>query len=298
MQYKIGDTKTMSSFEEMRYDVTPRVASNDDDDDDDAPAEEEEEEDEEEEDDATVPRTYGNNATDKHLQINAVPNLDHLSALRDLSSDVVCWQLSSAKPGNGIEQILDASPETYWQSDGQAQPHWIQVHFSRRVAISHVCLYLDFSLDESYTPKKLSVQAGMTHQDLWEAIPVVELSEPAGWCILPLQSSPDPLDDLGDEDDEDEQVENQDMGAYSNSNINKTKKNVVRAHLIRISIQSMHQNGRDTHVRKLRLFGPRMNHRWPSETMPASPDGILQSKNHKVERTQTLGLGNWFPSIR
>ncbi len=80
------------------------------------------------------------------LPIQAVSNLDSLYGLREIGKEALCWQLSSAKPGNGVEQIRDQSTDTYWQSDGVAQPHLIQVHFARRVAISHVCLYLDFNL--------------------------------------------------------------------------------------------------------------------------------------------------------
>ena len=80
------------------------------------------------------------------LPIQAVSNLDSLYGLREIGKEALCWQLSSAKPGNGVEQIRDQSTDTYWQSDGVSQPHLIQVHFARRVAISHVCLYLDFNL--------------------------------------------------------------------------------------------------------------------------------------------------------
>jgi anaphase-promoting complex subunit 10 len=167
--------------------------------------------------------------------IRAVPTLDSLFGHRDLGRDAACYTLSSAKPGNGVDQIRDSSVETYWQSDG-SQPHCIQVVFSRRVAVSHVCLYLDFNLDESYTPKKVCIEAGMTLQEL-QTVLVVDLSEPVGWCILPLEAPPDPLDD----DDE------------SSSRIPLP----IRTHLIQITILTMHQNGRDTHVRQLKLFGPK-----------------------------------------
>ncbi|EEC45574.1 predicted protein, partial [Phaeodactylum tricornutum CCAP 1055/1] len=146
----------------------------------------------------------------------------------EIGREALCWQLSSAKPGNGVEQIRDKSVTTYWQSDGTAQPHWIQVHFGRRVAISHVCLYLDFSLDESYTPKRITIEAGMTTQDLsFATYPVntsIEVHEPVGWS--------------------------RQLDPYNS-------RKLVRAHLIRISIISMHQNGRDTHVRQVQLYGPR-----------------------------------------
>ena len=78
------------------------------------------------------------------LKVSASPNLDDLFGLRELGMQALCWQLSSAKPGNGVEQIRDENTTTYWQSDGPAQPHWIQVSFQRRVALSHVCLDLDY----------------------------------------------------------------------------------------------------------------------------------------------------------
>jgi len=171
------------------------------------------------------------------LPIQALSNLDSLYGLREIGREALCWQLSSAKPGNGVEQIRDQSTDTYWQSDGVSQPHLIQVHFQRRVAISHICLYLDFNLDESYTPKNISVQVGMTTQDLVPAIfaaSIVELNEPVGWCIIPLTSPPDPLDD---ED------------IITESGLPRSRR-IVRTHLIQIEICSMHQNGRDTHVRQ------------------------------------------------
>lgn len=126
-------------------------------------------------------------STEPTLPISAVPNLDSLYGLREIGKEALCWQLSSAKPGNGVEQIRDQSTDTYWQSDGVSQPHSIQVHFGRRVALSHVCLYLDYNLDESYTPKTLSIQVGMTTQDLTPAIfpanTVIEITEPVGWCV-------------------------------------------------------------------------------------------------------------------
>ncbi|KAJ6304998.1 hypothetical protein OIU78_020528 [Salix suchowensis] len=48
---------------------------------------------------------------------------------------------------------------TYWQSDG-AQPHVVNIQFQKKVKLQLVVLYLDFKLDESYTPSKISIRAG------------------------------------------------------------------------------------------------------------------------------------------
>jgi len=201
--------------------------------------------DEDQGDGETTGDNIGGNGSGSVLPIQAVSNLDSLYGLREIGREALCWQLSSAKPGNGVEQIRDQSTDTYWQSDGVSQPHLIQVHFARRVAISHICLYLDFNLDESYTPKNISVQVGMTTQDLVPAIfeaSIVELNEPVGWCIIPLTSPPDPLDDITDD--------------IAESGIPRSRR-IVRTHLIQIEVCSMHQNGRDTHVRQVQLYGPR-----------------------------------------
>ena len=196
------------------------------------------------------------------LVIPAVPNLDALYGLREIGREALCWQLSSAKPGNGVEQIRDHTTETYWQSDGTAQPHWIQVHFARRVAISHVCLYLDYNLDESYTPRRLTVQVGMTNHDLVPAIlpptTLVEFQEPVGWCIVPLRATPDPLEDDSEDEDSDEEDEDDEEDPEHERHKHRNKR-VVKAHLVQISILSQHQNGRDTHVRQVQLYGPRTN---------------------------------------
>ena len=165
------------------------------------------------------------NSNNNSNTILSVPTLDSVNHLRSVghTNAVVCWELSSAKPGNGVEQLRDASTETYWQSDGTTQPHWIQLTFARRLRILYVALYLDFQLDESYTPRTISIETGMTTQDL-DAAPenrAMELHDPVGWCIFPVITE-------------------------------------AKTHVLRLSILSMHQNGRDTHVRSVAVFAAPM----------------------------------------
>lgn len=164
-----------------------------------------------------------------------VANLDDFKQYREVAhTNAMCWELSSAKPGNGVEQLRDPSTETYWQSDGTTQPHWVQITFRRRLPIVYVALYLDFQLDESYTPKTLSIETGMTSQDLNSAPQnrKIELVDPVGWSVIAVHGSPDPLTAEGET-------------------------TTVKTHLIRINILSMHQNGRDTHIRRLAVFAER-----------------------------------------
>jgi anaphase-promoting complex subunit 10 len=69
------------------------------------------------------------------------------------------WSVSSCKPGNGVTTLRDDNLETYWQSDG-LQPHLINIQFQKKVKLQLVVLYVDFKLDESYTPSKISIRAG------------------------------------------------------------------------------------------------------------------------------------------
>lgn len=81
-------------------------------------------------------------------------------------------------------------------------------------------------LDESYTPRKISIRVGTTFHDLKE-VHVMELEEPCDWVKVPIGK-------LFDDEAE-----------------------ILRTHFIQVSIMLMHQNGRDTHVRQVKLFGPR-----------------------------------------
>ncbi len=55
-----------------------------------------------------------------------------------------------------------------------------------QVRLQELAINLDYKLDESYTPNKISVRAGTSVHDLKE-IRVVELNEPIGWVKVPLQ---------------------------------------------------------------------------------------------------------------
>ncbi|ESO05229.1 hypothetical protein HELRODRAFT_78053 [Helobdella robusta] len=140
--------------------------------------------------------------------------------LREVGNQAV-WSVSSCKPGFGVEQLRDTSLETYWQSDGP-QPHMVNIQFRKKTTVSDIFLYADFKADESYTPNRVSVRVGNHINDLIE-IDLVEFIEPTGWVMIPLK------------------------------NLNET---AVRAFMIQIAVLSNHQNGRDTHVRHIKIHSP------------------------------------------
>ncbi|PSC73240.1 Anaphase-promoting complex subunit 10 [Micractinium conductrix] len=150
------------------------------------------------------------------------------------------WSVTSAKPGNGVELLRDGREDTYWQSDG-AQPHLVNVQFQKKVYLSEVAIYADYKLDESYTPTKISVRVGNTFADLRE-IQTVELTEPQGWVVIPLTPEGQP-------------------------------EAFLKGFMLQVAVLANHQNGRDTHIRQVRVFGPRSDLACPigQEATFASP---------------------------
>ena len=146
------------------------------------------------------------------------------SQRRDISNQGI-WTLSSAKIGFGIQQLREDSLSTYWQSDG-GQPHTVTVFFPRKAHVSEFCVYLDFKSDESYTPSKLSILIGNATTDMRE-VQNVELEEPTGWFNFAL--------------------------GKQQGGINIP----VRTHYVQLVILQNQHNGRDTHIRNMRMLGYR-----------------------------------------
>jgi anaphase-promoting complex subunit 10 len=171
--------------------------------------------------------------------------------LREIGQDAV-WSLSTAKPGNGVEQLRDKNPETFWQSDGQ-QPHQVNIQFPKKVKVSQIRIYGSYKVDESYTPSCISIRIGTSLHDLQE-IHVVDLKEPDGWVTIPLVKPPAPSTDPACT------VRDQDYGGAVD---------YIRTHCVQLAILANHQNGRDTHVRQIQLFGPREDaSRWDGHQIP------------------------------
>jgi len=147
--------------------------------------------------------------------------------VREVGSQAV-WSLSSCKPGFGVDQLRDDSLETYWQSDGP-QPHLVNIQFRKKTAVRDVCIYADYKQDESYTPSRISIRAGNHFNDLQE-VEAIDLQEPTGWTFIPLQSNVQPNDN------------------YSSK--------PLRTFMVQIAVLSNHQNGRDTHMRQIKIFAP------------------------------------------
>ncbi|CAG8924143.1 unnamed protein product [Penicillium salamii] len=186
--------------------------------------------------------------------------------LREISS-LASWTVSTSKPGCGVAALRNTSPSQYWQSDGP-QPHTLTLHFFKLVAVVRVRVYLDFELDESYTPTKMAFAAGMGGNDLVE-FATWEGEAPCGWVDIPLEgvggrnggwvregnsrarnrvvyrNCEDPRHEH-DEECEPVDEDSEDEDPYSG--------NVLKAMVIQMRIMENHQNGKDTHVRGFQVF--------------------------------------------
>ncbi|KAE8446245.1 hypothetical protein EG329_012331 [Mollisiaceae sp. DMI_Dod_QoI] len=137
--------------------------------------------------------------------------------------NLASWTVSSSKPGCGVKELRNDDTNLFWQSDGP-QPHHLNIHFNRLVLIRAIRIYLDFEADESYTPTRITLLGGTGHHDL---IPFSALSfeQPKGWIDVNL-------DHVGGGED------------------GKT----LRVFLVQVRIVENHQNGKDTHVRGLKIY--------------------------------------------
>ncbi|KAH7040646.1 anaphase-promoting complex, subunit 10-domain-containing protein [Microdochium trichocladiopsis] len=138
-------------------------------------------------------------------------------------SNLACFTVSSYKPGCGVKELRSDDMNQYWQSDGP-QPHRLNIHFIKRVEIRVLRLFLDYELDESYTPTKIQITAGFGPN---QTIPfsTLELTMPKGWIDVPI------------------------AGAGGGPDGNS-----LCCWFIRIIILENHQNGKDTHLRGVKVY--------------------------------------------
>ncbi|TFK47753.1 anaphase-promoting complex subunit 10 [Heliocybe sulcata] len=137
------------------------------------------------------------------------------------------WTVSSYKFGFGPECLTDGDPETFWHSDG-GQPHFIMIEFNGRTTIQKVSVHLSFPFDDSYTPSTIAVRAGTGPSDLQD-IRAITLDKPDGWITFDVTTEP-----------------NEDGDGFK----------PVGAYVLQVIVLANHMNGKDTHIRGLRILAP------------------------------------------
>ena len=180
-----------------------------------------------------------------------------LPGLREISP-LATWTLSSSKPGCSLAQLRHPSPTQFWQSDGP-QPHTLTLHFFKLVAIVKMRIYLDFELDESYTPTKIRFAAGMSEGGLvefggWDA-PSEEqggMESVTGWVDVDLKG-------VGGRERRKGGVRlgawgiGEDGEAFSDEE-DDGPGDVLKCMVVQVRVCENHQNGKDTHVRGFQVF--------------------------------------------
>jgi anaphase-promoting complex subunit 10 len=121
--------------------------------------------------------------------------------------------LSSHKPGFGVKELMNLDSNQFWQSDG-AQPHYILIHFLKRTICSGISIYINYTQDESYTPKLISIRGGTSIETLTE-ICKKDTEEMEGWIDIHFDR----------------------IGLFC----------------LQILVLQNHQNGKDTHIRGLKI---------------------------------------------
>src|ERR1700753_3612585 len=190
--------------------------------------------------------------------------------LKEISS-LACWTVSSSKPGCSVTALRTPNTNYFWQSDGP-QPHHLNIHFFKMVAIAGIRIYLNFDLDESYTPTLIRFAAGTGYHDLQE-FSVMKFERPTGWIDVDWEG-------VGD-------IESETMDG---------ELSILRCMLVQVRICENHQNGKDTHLRGLQIFSrdnaPRSNER----NEAVSITNITQSNQNESRRksTEIWDLGGWM----
>lgn len=106
----------------------------------------------------------------------------------------------------------------------------LTISFQRKVELLELALYCDVKADESYTPRVVSVRAGNSLAEMKE-VRLMELDEPGGWVTINL---------------------------VRGGVVARPGSPGVKAYVLQVVVVSNHQNGRDTHVRQCKVYGPRM----------------------------------------
>ncbi|PYI26864.1 galactose-binding like protein [Aspergillus indologenus CBS 114.80] len=207
--------------------------------------------------------------------------------LREISS-LASWTVSTHKPGCGVSALRHPSPTQYWQSDGP-QPHTLTLHFFKLVAVVRIRVYLDFEMDESYTPTKMVFLAGMGGNDLVE-FATWEGEGPCGWVDVELEgvggrNTDDTEESLyedarayrnaEEEDDDEEDDDDDENDPYAG--------NVLKAMVIQMKVTENHQNGKDTHVRGFQVFARDDERKRLANAPSASADGRV--RRHSARRS-------------
>ncbi|KAG2198614.1 hypothetical protein INT47_001061 [Mucor saturninus] len=143
---------------------------------------------------------------------------------REIGKNEAIWRVSSFRSDWGPENLRDNNPWTYWQSNcpDPRKNHTIDVIFHQATLIRQVSLFLDFFQDESYTPRTICIRCGTSRRDLLDLMTIECEQDFVGWLNADVMS--------------------------------KNDGEPFRLWFLQIAILNTHSNGRDTHIRQIKVF--------------------------------------------
>lgn len=143
-------------------------------------------------------------------------------------------------------------------------------------------VYLDFDLDESYTPTKIAFLAGTGYNDLQE-FSVMQCEQPQGWVEVDFEG----VGEADGRDGGEEEEENGEGGTEGR------RMPLLRAMLVQVKIMENHQNGKDTHLRGLQIFAR-------DKTAAGGLRAVNGTGGAIVRRRGKLALPEWdtMPELR
>jgi anaphase-promoting complex subunit 10 len=141
------------------------------------------------------------------------------------------------------------------RSDG-VQPHLMTMKFTRQVEIRALRFFVDYQQDESYTPTKILWFAGTSEHNLIQFASSV-LSNPVGWQEVSITG-------CGGGDD-------------SNS---------LCCFVVQMQVMENHQNGKDTHIRGVKVYG------FDDQLRAAGATGIPAREAEKVFKVDENKAGD------
>lgn len=85
------------------------------------------------------------------------PENDHLGSIKNYVEAIDVSSCCDESVGGS--PLTDGDPDTYWESDGSAGRHWIELKMKKGAIISELKVTLDGS-DDNYLPRKIVVEGG------------------------------------------------------------------------------------------------------------------------------------------
>ncbi|CAE6427445.1 unnamed protein product [Rhizoctonia solani] len=166
-----------------------------------------------------------------------LPDIGHLAT----------WSVSSYKYGFNVDCLRDDDPETFWQ------------YFHKKVAVQKIAILLKFDQDDSYTPVRLAIRAGMSMNDLQE-VRYVGFEKPNEWLDFDVSM------DVSDDGTGARPLHCYAIQIMIAANYMNGKDTHIRG--LKIMIAANYMNGKDTHIRGLKVLGPQEPQPGAEDTIP------------------------------